>query len=165
MKKQLDYNNRMKKRERFLDKYLGRAWIFWVPAGIIVAIIICLIAKQIPLSEQQKAKLYAKEQIITEDFSKLPLVEDTMVEVEDSNLIVTFEEKDCKIVAMYDKNYNLISKMLIDTRISSGRVAWIIFTFWGLFWGAVMYVVSSIALGTSFAITSVILRRKEKRRT
>lgn len=96
---------------------LGKIGIFAAVIGAIVAVIILIVAKNIPLDENIKQDLYDKQALIEQDFSNIVQIEGANVETTDSEVRVTLKGENCELKLVYDKHNNCISEQLVDNRL------------------------------------------------
>lgn len=161
MKKTISYGTFESKWERIMERYISVAWMIFIPIGIIIAIASLIIQSNTPLNEQDKADILAKEQMLTQDFSKLAIMEGTEVDIKDSQIIVGIEGEECRVVAVYDQNNNLVSKSFEDTRPCASYAGWLFITLCGMFLGMLMYLMVWFVFGI---IDGVILIVREHRK-
>ena len=75
-----------------------------------------------PLDEKQQETLKAKEEILTSDFSNIYVMENVSCTLQDSNWSVVIYEEECQMDILYDMEYNLISKEIVDNRLTAFQI-------------------------------------------
>lgn len=109
----------MSKVIKFIDNHIFKIQLVVVIIGVLCAGAF-LAAERGKSIEDQKNNLYYKEERIAQEMTSISDIPDfTTVRISKDKVYVVFDEKDCKLELVYDKNMNLESKELKDTRLIS----------------------------------------------
>jgi len=101
--------------KRNATKILEISLLLTIAIGIISSIIFLSVKSAEKIPEQQRDFLYLQESKLSEDFSRFVEIEGINIEVIQGNIVVTFKNNNYELEAIYNSNYELISKEITDT--------------------------------------------------
>ena len=104
------------KMAKFIDKY-GPAICAIITVLAVWVLTLCLNVNAKQSIEHQVETLYAKAELFTGDISSLPVMSGVITSVSDSEIRITYEEKDCKLVDVYDTNGKMLTRTFTDKRL------------------------------------------------
>ena len=90
--------------------------------GLIISGIFIVHQRTTPLDVNEVESLKVAQKLIEEDILNISKVEGATVSVESSNIVVNAFAKDCKLEVVMDKEYNVVSNKIINTRVGNSLI-------------------------------------------
>lgn len=125
MKNTHDIKTKIKRLKRFRNIFITSTSYILPILSAIVTLVIVLVAVNTPLSEEKQLEISEKQDVLESGVANLSRIEDTIIEIKNSQIIAKHKVYDYEIQVVYDENYRLASSELIDKRPYTGIKGWI----------------------------------------
>ena len=148
---------------------------FWYFIRIFLVCIICIgfissvafvaVKYNEEISESELEVLLKQQNAVTENFSELSKIKGAEFKVKVDKIIVTFYEKETKLEAAYDKEYNLISSTIMHNRIyDKPEGICLVIIMGGLLIPVIIWFVVVVLMATIHGGIMALKRKKDKQK-